>query len=97
MRTKEDILALLKKELPNLRKEYKVRTLALFGSYARGEQTEDSDIDMLVEFSEPVGFFEFMGLEFYLTDLLGAKVDLVTPDALRPIMRDDILESAVYA
>ncbi len=97
MRTKEDILALLKKELPNLRKEYKVHTLALFGSYSKGEQRMDSDIDMLVEFSDPVGFFEFMRLEFHLTDLLGAKVDLVTPDALRPIMRDDILESAVYA
>ncbi len=97
MRTKEDVLSTLKDELPNLRKEYKVRTLALFGSYAKGEQREDSDIDMLVEFTEPVGFFDFMRLEFHLTDLLGVKVDLVTPDALRPIMRDDILESAVYA
>ena len=97
MRTKDDILSLLKDELPNLRAEYGVDTLAVFGSYARGHQREDSDVDVLVEFSEPVDFFDFMGLEFYLTDLLGAKVDLVTPDALRPIMRDDILESAVYA
>ncbi len=97
MRTKEEILALIKEELPNLRKAYKVHTLAIFGSYAKGEQKEDSDIDILVEFSETVDFFEFMRLEFHLTDLLGIKVDLVTPDALRPIMRDDILESAVYA
>ena len=97
MRTKEDILALLKEELPNLMREFKVHTLALFGSYAQGVPRVDSDIDMLVEFSEPVGFFDFMRLEFHLTDLLGVKVDLVTPDALRPIMRDDILESAVYA
>jgi predicted nucleotidyltransferase len=97
MRTTEDVLATLKEELPNLRDEYSVDTLAVFGSYARGEQREGSDIDILVEFSEPVGFFEFMRLEFHLTDLLGVKVDLVTPDALRPIMRDDILESAVYA
>ena len=97
MRTKEEILSMLKAELPNIRQQFKVHRLALFGSYANGEPREDSDIDILVEFLEPVGFFEFMGLEFHLTDLLGAKVDLVTPDALRPIMRDDILESAVYA
>ena len=97
MRTKEDILALLKEELPNLRKEYGVDTLAVFGSYVRDEQKEGSDIDILVEFVETVDFIEFMRLEFHLTDILGRKVDLVTPDALRPIMRDDILESAVYA
>ena len=97
MRTKEDILALLKEELPNLRKEYGVDTLAVFGSYVRDDQKEGSDIDILVEFVETVDFIEFMRLEFHLTDILGCKVDLVTPDALRPIMRDDILESAMYA
>lgn len=97
MRTTEEILSLLKEELPNLRKECGVDTLAVFGSYARGEQKEDSDVDILVEFVETVDFIEFMRLEFHLTDVLGVKVDLVTPDALRPIMRDDILESAVYA
>jgi predicted nucleotidyltransferase len=97
MRTKEEILAMLKEELPNLRVEYGVDTLAVFGSYSRGEQREDSDVDILVEFVETVDFIEFMRLEFHLTDVLGIKVDLVTPDALRPLMRDDIMESAVYA
>lgn len=97
MRTKEEILLMLKEELPNLRREYGVDTLAVFGSYVRGEQKEDSDIDILVDFVQTVDFFEFMRLEFHLTDLLDVTVDLVTPDALRPIMRDDILESAVYA
>ena len=97
MRTKDDILTLLKEELPNLRRDYGVDTLAVFGSYARGEQKEDSDVDILVEFVETVDFIEFMRLEFHLTDVLGIKVDLVTPDALRPIMRDEIMESAVYA
>jgi predicted nucleotidyltransferase len=97
MRTKDEILATLKEELPNLRKEYGVDTLAVFGSYSRDEQMEDSDIDILVEFKETVDFIEFMRLEFHLSDLLGVKADLVTPDALRPMMRDDILESAVYA
>ena len=97
MRTREDILALLKDELPTLREEFGVGRIALFGSYAKDEQREGSDADILVEFSQPIGFFDFMRLEFHLTDLLGVKVDLVTPDALRPIMRDSVLESAQYA
>ncbi len=97
MRTKEEILAILREELPHLREEFGVGRIALFGSYARGKQREGSDADILVEFSQPIGFFDFMRLEFHLTDLLGVKVDLVTPDALRPIMRDSVLESAHYA
>jgi len=97
MRTREDILAQLKDELPTLQEEYGVGRIALFGSYAKDEQREGSDADILVEFSQPIGFFDFMRLEFHLTDLLGVKVDLVTPDALRPIMRDSVLESAQYA
>ena len=97
MLTREETLEILRREMPSLQRDFAVHSLALFGSYARGEQKEGSDIDMLVEFSKPVDFIEFMRLEFYLSDLLSVKVDLVTPDALRPIMRDDILESAVYA
>ena len=96
MRTKEDILSVLKDELPNLKKEYKVHTLALFGSYAKGEQMEGSDIDMLVEFSEPVSLFDLIGLENQLTDLLGVKVDLGTFESIKPMLKEEILNSAVY-
>ncbi len=97
MRTKEEILEAIRVELSALRRDYGVDRIALFGSYARGEQSERSDLDLLVEFSEPVDLFEFIGLELHLTDLLGIKVDLVTPDALRPLMRDSVLGSALYA
>jgi len=97
MRTREEILAILKEELPHLREEFGVGRIALFGSYARDEQREGSDADVLVEFSQPIDLFDFMRLEYHLTDLLGIKVDLVTPNALRPIMKDSILESAMYA
>ena len=73
-----------------------VKSLAVFGSMARGEATPDSDIDVLVEFSRPVGLFEFIRLKMYLENLTGRSVDLVTPDALRPAMRDDILNEAVH-
>jgi predicted nucleotidyltransferase len=73
-----------------------VKSIAVFGSVARGEATPSSDIDLLVEFSRPVGLFEFIRLKFYLEVLTSCRVDLVTHDAIRPAMRQDILNEAVY-
>lgn len=78
-------------------KEFGVSSIALFGSVARNEAREGSDVDILVEFSIPVGLFHFVRLKNYLEKLLGASVDLVTPDAIRIEMRDEILKDAVYA
>jgi predicted nucleotidyltransferase len=97
MKQKKEILTLLKKQLPYLKENFKVKSIGLFGSYAREEQTETSDIDMLVEFEAPVGFIKFIELENYLSDKLGAKVDLVTPDALKPLIKPHIIAEAVYA
>ncbi len=97
MKNKEEILRTIKKELPYLKEKFKVRSIGIFGSYARGEQTKTSDIDMLVEFDAPVGFFKFIELEDYLSEKLGVKVDLVTPDALKPLIKPHIIEEAVYA
>jgi uncharacterized protein len=72
-----------------------VKSLAVFGSLARGEATPASDIDVLVEFDRPVGLFEFIRLKLYLEVLTGRRMDLVTPDALRPAMRAKILREAV--
>jgi hypothetical protein len=76
--------------------QFAVKSLAVFGSVARGEATENSDIDLLVEFIRPIGLFEFIRLKNYLETLIGFKVDLVTPDAIRPAMRNSILSEAVY-
>ncbi len=76
--------------------QFAVKSLAVFGSVARGEAKETSDIDLLVEFNRPIGLFEFIRLKNYLENLIDYKVDLVTPDALRPTMRDSILSEAVY-
>ncbi len=97
MKRKDQILTLLKKQLPYLKSNFKVKSIGIFGSYAREEQTETSDIDMLVEFEAPVGFIKFIELENYLSDKLGAKVDLVTPDALKPLIKPHIIAEAVYA
>jgi len=91
----KDILTILKKQKSAL-DEFGVRSIALFGSFARGEERRNSDIDILVEFNRPVGLFEFARLKLYLEKLLGRKVDLVTPEALRKEMRDDILREAFH-
>ena len=73
-----------------------VKSLGIFGSIARGEATAASDIDVLVEFSRPVGLFEFIRLKYYLEEITSCSVDLVTHDAIRPIMREAILSEVVY-
>ena len=82
-------LALFQDEL----KEFSVKDLYLFGSYAREEAEEQSDLDILVEFEAgaQIGLFEFARLRRQLCELLGREVDLVTPDAIRPEMKDQIL------
>ena len=74
-----------------------VQSIAIFGSFARGEQGPDSDVDVLVEFSRPVGLFDFIRLKSFLEKILGRHVDLVTPDALKTKFRDRILKEAVRA
>ncbi len=96
MKTKEDILKTLKDELSYLDKKYKVKMLGLFGSYSKGEQTQESDIDILVEFEKPIGFFKFIELEDYLTEKLGVKVELVTDEALKPLIKPYVMESIIY-
>ncbi|HEY5220867.1 MAG TPA: nucleotidyltransferase family protein [Candidatus Paceibacterota bacterium] len=79
-----------------LRDKYLVKEIGIFGSVARGEQTAVSDVDVLVEFSEPVGFFTFLDLESFLSKTFGKKVDLATKRALKPAVKDQILKDAVY-
>jgi predicted nucleotidyltransferase len=76
---------------------FHVKRLSLFGSTARDEAQERSDVDLLVEFDPDarVGLFAFVALQRFLNDVLGARIDLATPDALRPDMRDEILSEAV--
>ena len=94
---REEFLKILSRHKETLRDRFGVRSLALFGSVVRGEARPDSDVDLLVEFERPVGLFEFVRLQLYLEELLGRRVDLVTPDAVRPAMREHIFKEAVRA
>ena len=87
------LLAIHTKELQALG----VQSLAVFGSVVHEEAGPDSDVDILVEFTKPVGFFAFLEVKEHLEGLLGCPVDLVTRKALHPQLRDKILNEAVYA
>lgn len=83
--------------MPELRQKYRVRSLALFGSVARGDTHARSDIDLLVEFDDadkPVSLWEFISLRDYLSDRLGCRIDLVEPHTLRPAYREAVLREA---
>ena len=94
--TRQDILSSLRTVKGDVVRDYSVKSLGVFGSVARDEQTDESDVDLLVEFSRPVGFVTFMRLEHFLSDRLGKQVDLVTPDTLKPVIRQDVLAEVIY-
>ena len=93
--TIEQARQILERHLPLLRERYQVQSLGLFGSYVRQEQTPESDLDILVAFSESPGLLQFVALENHLSELLGVPVDLVMRDALKPHLGDRILQEVV--
>ena len=92
---RQTTLKLLKAHKPHLAGQFGVLTLALFGSMARDTATAQSDIDVLVAFDGPATSARFFGVKFYLEDLMGRAVDLVTDKALRPELRPFIEQDAV--
>ena len=85
----------IQKHKSSLRRQYGVRSLGLFGSYARNQQGPRSDIDILVDFNAPIGLLRFAQLERNLGQLLGRKVDLVMKSALKPRIGSHILEEVI--
>ena len=94
METRCDILGLLENQRESIRR-FGVRELGVFGSFARNEQTPDSDVDVLVDLENHT-FHAYMDLLFFLEDLLGRKVDLVMKDTIKPISKNRILAETVY-
>nr|MDO8098500.1 nucleotidyltransferase family protein [Candidatus Njordarchaeota archaeon] len=92
----EKIKGTLRARKGELKEKFKVKEIGVFGSFVRGEHKKGSDIDILVEFDEPIGFFEFMDLEEYLSSLLGRKVDLVSRKALKPFIGEYIRKEVVF-
>lgn len=94
---KEAIKNILQSQSSFLKEKYHVKNMGIFGSFARNEETPESDIDILVEFDAPIGFFDFIKLENFLGKLLNKKVDLVSKKALKPAIKEAILNEVIYA
>jgi len=96
MKKIEAIKEIIRSNRELLKERYKIKKLGIFGSYAHGKSRQNSDIDILVEFSESPDFFEFVRLEEFLAKLLHIKVDLVTRKALRPFIKNNILRETIF-
>ena len=83
------------KAIEKIAAKYGIKKVSVFGSVARDEASADSDVDMLVEFSKPVGLFQFIELQQRLEELLGCKVDLGTSRSLKPRIKDHVLQEAI--
>lgn len=91
-------MELLKRHEAEIKSKFGVSKIGIFGSFARGEETEGSDIDVLVEFKVGYKTFDnYMDLKFFLQDLFGRNIDLVTVQALKPQLKEDILHEVIYA
>ncbi|MEX0677091.1 MAG: nucleotidyltransferase family protein [Pirellulales bacterium] len=93
--TRDETLRILRAHWTQLQRQFGVRTLSIFGSVARDSATPTSDVDMLVEFAVPTGYFGLVRLQLHLQELLGCEVDLGTPQSLRPALRRHIESEAV--
>jgi uncharacterized protein len=76
--------------------EFGVKSIAIFGSFSKNKMTSNSDVDVLVKFSRPIGLFEFARLKIFLSEIFGRDVDLVTEDALHKRLKSSILKEAKY-
>ena len=77
-------------------KKHGAKKISIFGSYVRGEATQVSDLDIIVEFEEPVSLLKLVSLENFLTDFIGMKVDLVPKEDIRPELQEQILGDVIY-
>lgn len=93
-----DAIEILKKHENSIKLKYGVSKIGIFGSFARGEGKETSDVDVLVEFREDAENFDnYIELKYFLQEIFSKDVDLVTIDALKPQLKDDIMREVVYA
>ena len=92
---KQTVISTLQKHRETLN-NFGIKSLALFGSTARDEATEDSDLDFLVEFEAEITFDLYMDLKFFLEDLFNKKVDLVIKNDLKPQIQENVISQAIY-
>ncbi|MGV2829305.1 nucleotidyltransferase family protein [Myxosarcina sp. GI1(2024)] len=96
MKTLAEIEQILSQLKPIVAEKYHVTQLGIFGSYVRGEQDKSSDVDVLIDYQEAPSLLELIDLEFYLSERLGIKTDVVTKKGLKPRIKEKILAEVVY-
>ena len=96
MKSKDEILKILREVQKGILEKYKIERIGLFGSVMRGETKEQSDVDVLVKFKKGADLFDFMGLALFLEDKLERKVDIVSEAALRKELKKGILKETAY-
>jgi len=89
-------IEILRNHGQEIKRRFAVRRIGLFGSFVRGEETRESDIDILVEFEDPT-FRNFMNLAFFLEDIFGRRVDLLTPEGISHRIRPYVEKEVVWA
>jgi predicted nucleotidyltransferase len=87
--------AKLSRLMPILQEKYHVKTIEIFGSYARGEQAQKSDLDLLIEFSQPYNLWQLLDVKEFLSKKLRLKFDLVPKDSIKPMLKEQITQEAV--
>ena len=96
MKTFAEIKDRLLQQKQILKEKYQVKRVGIFGSYARSEQTQKSDVDILVDYEEAPSLFSLLELECHLEEVLNSKVDLVTRNGIKPQLKETILNEVVY-
>ncbi len=91
-----DIISLLKEQKAFMKEKYKIKEIGIFGSYVRGENGKDSDIDILIDKDTPIGLLKLANLQNYLSKLIGIHVDLVIKKSLLPHIGENILNEVIY-
>jgi|WetSurMetagenome_2_1015567.scaffolds.fasta_scaffold05734_7 uncharacterized protein len=80
---------------PTLKRRFKVETIDIFGSYVRGEQSQKSDLDLLITFSQPYSLWDLLDVKEFLSKKLRLKVDLVPKDSIKPLLKEQIIQEAM--
>lgn len=96
MKTRDEVLQILASQKSWLLATYQITRIGVFGSYARGKQTETSDLDILVDYQKPPTLLKLVEVRDYLSELLAIKVDVVTVNGLKPRIRDRVFSEVIY-
>lgn len=96
MKTLDEIQEILRDNMAAFQEDYQITSLGIFGSYARGEQSEESDVDILIDYEKAPPLSKLVELRIALSELTGMKIDLVTKNGLKPRLKEQVFADVIY-